>query len=458
MFASPLDIANRALDHLGVPEPLVNFTDTTRVEPAVLGRIYHRVRRAELRRNVWRFAIRRAWLQAISATTMQLVPKPWIATKVYPPGAVVTFADPLGHVQTWVSLEVANLGVQPGDTAGIWVPFFGSPYIQQFLGVVNPPNGVFTPSYNVGDIAYMPLAPGKNVPYYSLISGNLDVPNVPDTWTPYVDPVVNGQVYVPNLTPEGTVIGQYNRGQVVIWKGFFYLSLLDINQNNQPDDSPIPFNLFTTYDAGGLVAGSDGQTYRSFAGSNLGNDPTTTSGHWENLQQPVPWTPAYQGGVGSNLWQTLSATLDAPHIIWPIGSGPAEVAFTKNVFPLPTNFLRRAPQDPKAGTLNYLGGPAGLQPDDYELEGKFLTSRMPTNIPLRFVADMVDVTQMDDMFCEGLACRLAIEAAPTVTGSDAKLKTIGAAYAHFMTEARLVNGIETDWTVPPEDLLILVRM
>ena len=76
----------------------------------------------------------------------------------------------------------------------------------------------------------------------------------------------------------------------------------------------------------------------------------------------------------------------------------------------------------------------------------------------RFTADVQDVTKMDDMFCEGLACRIGLEVAEPLTQSGAKIGTISQEYKTFMSEARIVNGIETGPTEPPEDDYVTCRI
>ena len=77
---------------------------------------------------------------------------------------------------------------------------------------------------------------------------------------------------------------------------------------------------------------------------------------------------------------------------------------------------------------------------------------------LRFVADTIDVTTFDDMFCEGLAARIAESVCQILTQSDAKLRTIAGEYQKFMGEARTVNAIETGPVEPPIDDFISCRL
>ena len=128
-----------------------------------------------------------------------------------------------------------------------------------------------------------------------------------------------------------------------------------------------------------------------------------------------------------------------------------------NVFHLPGNFLKIAPQGPKAGANPYLGAPTGLAYTDWNLEGNLMVSQEIQPIIFRFVADVTKVRNMDDMFCEGLACRIAAEVCEPLTQSSAKLTTIAGVYAKFMGDARTTNAIEIGSEEPPEDDLITCR-
>jgi hypothetical protein len=51
--------------------------------------VYDKLRRAELQRNTWRFAIREAVLRAIDSTTLLLVPALYVSTTTYFVGSIV---------------------------------------------------------------------------------------------------------------------------------------------------------------------------------------------------------------------------------------------------------------------------------------------------------------------------------------------------------------------------------
>jgi len=159
-------------------------------------------------------------------------------------------------------------------------------------------------------------------------------------------------------------------------------------------------------------------------------------------------------------WRTLTtvATLSDLNFIYPIGAGPSSNAATKNVYRLPNGFMKVAPQDPKAGSALFLGAPGGLFYSDWELQGDYFTTRDCNAILFRFAADIADPAAFDPMFCEGLGSRIAFEICEPLTQSISKLTSIANEYKVFMSEARLVNGIETGPTEPPEDSYITCRV
>ena len=117
-----------------------------------------------------------------------------------------------------------------------------------------------------------------------------------------------------------------------------------------------------------------------------------------------------------------------------------------------------APQDPKAGIYSFLGAPAYNTQNDWLLEGDYLLSQCATPIIVRFIADVMSVKEMDDLFCEGLAARIAVETCEIITNSNAKQQTCNNAYNKFMGEARIVDAIETGAVEPPEDDYIVCRL
>ena len=480
-FLDSLDIANRALFHLGA----TRISSPTEISKnnTTMSFLYDKLRRAELRRNVWRFATRRAVLRAISPTTMNVVPAQWSITQTYLPGSLVSDAN--GGV--WISQIADNLGNLPGQSVG-WDEFFGTLtadiYSQvsnytawssgttyatgaqvsyngvayQSLQSANTNNVPSAPSsiwwfpitvvgpsgFYAGEIVYMPIAgssnnavPGGFVAFLSLVNGNTTVPSVPAVWSSTT---------------------QYGQDAVVSYSGAQWRSLIPINQNNTPTTAPAAWASGTSYSTSNTVTGPDGFIYSSVGNANLGNNPETDGGvHWTPTGAVAAWDQSIPLFPADTSWVPLYATLQPQTFIYPVGSGPSTETETRNVFPLPNGFLRQAPEDPKRGSVSFLGAPSGLPYNDWELENDFLVSRDPGPIVLRFVADTVNVQGFDDMFCEGLAARMALEACEDITQSDVKKNSCMQEYSKFMGEARIVNAIETGATEPPEDDWITCR-
>lgn len=469
MFLNPVDIANRACQHVGV-QRIADFTEDT-VQASECSFVYDKVRRAELRRNTWRFAVKRAAMRAISTGTMLLNPALWSSVTTYAYGAIV--ADSNGFV--WQSVAQDNLNNAPGGSTA-WEGYFGPMTAQ-------PYDTTGTTGYFSGELVYETPGDGTYTTYLSLTSNNAQDPRAPSEWIATVQYSKDQVVQYYALWLVGTT---YAAGDTIRYGTLVYVSLAAGNVGNIPSSSPakwvaVPATLAPAYyDA--TVAYTVGQ-FVTYAGLNYvcilastGNLPTNvtyfapqgvgtyyTSAVDFNLNNnpatsPTLWTSGTLFGKANITWLTVAVSLVDLALIYPVGAGPADQVATRNVYRLPANFLRRAPQDPKAGSASYIGAPSNLQYDDWNLEGQYLVSRESFPIVLRFVADVTDVRSFDDMYCEGLGARIALEICERVTQSTNKLGAIAAAYNKFMTDARVVNGIETGATEPPLDDYLACRV
>ena len=370
MFTQPLDIVNRALQRCGVPRIASMTEDSPSATEANF--LYDKLRRAELRRNVWRFAIRRVATRAVG-TALSV----WDSTVTYAVGALVQF-----NSVNYISIHATNLNQEPDTSPTYWSVYNGNTTTKV----------TFSAWSNVTTYAQGAVVTGSdNLIYLSLVGSNTNHDPTTDTagrWT----------LYFGNVTASA-------------------------------------WDSTTTYSVGELVfPASDASLV--YASTMNGND----------------YDP--QGGIG---WVLLTAT-GAPLVVtWPAGTGPVVESATKNIFVLPNGYLREAPQDPKAGQNSFLGFPSNLLADDYVFEGPYLISMDSGPLVFRFSADVTDVTLMDDLFCEGLASRLALELCERLTQSATKLAAIASEYKQFMGEARTINGIETSATQPPLDDYIATR-
>lgn len=429
-FLTPVDIANRALQHCGAPkiDPTLGFTEDSK-SATETSFCYGKLRRAELRRNVWRCATRKAVLRPIDATTMLLLPALWVETTTYFLGSIAS--DEAGVA--WVSRIPDNLGNQPLNSL-TWEPYFGPLTVSLF----DPGQ-----SYNSGELVYTAAGDGTYRVYVSLVAGNADVPGTTSAWD---------------------ATATYFKDQVATYSGTPYLSLIDLNTGQRPDLMPAPWDSGTTYTLGNTVAGSDNLIYSSLGSGNTGFDPVSDGGaHWLRIGL-VPWTATFVGGAGSVKWRQIGGAefpmgvaLSPMNILYPIGSGPTGQSSGQNVYRLPAGFLCLAPQNPKQGGPTWLGAGSGFTYNDWQLERDFLLTGDSGPITFRFVADVTDVAGMDDLFCEMLAAVIAKEVCEPLTQSTAKLGAITAASKRAEDTAIIKNAIENGADMPPDDDWVTVR-
>jgi len=220
---------------------------------------------------------------------------------------------------------------------------------------------------------------------------------------------------------------------------------------DDPTTLPLLWVATKTYHIGDTVTDAMSAVWQSLSDLNTNNAPVAGP-YW----QSVPAAQASQQ-VGQD-WLQIDAAVRYERLLYPIGAGPRQQTTTRNLFRLPSGFLREAPQDPKQGNVSYLGAPSGMPQDDWTFEGDYITTMDSAVIILRFVADVQDVAQMDPMFCEGLGARLGLEICEPLTQSDSKLGVISQIYKTFMSDARQVNGIETGSVEPPLDDYLVCRI
>lgn len=469
-YQNPVDIANRALQHCGV-QRIADFTEDT-LQASETAFAYDKLRRAELRRNVWQFAIRNACIRPITAgSTMFLSPTLWSSTTTYALGAIVS--DAMGA--PWQSRSQDNLNQSPGNSSA-WELYAGPL-------TADPYDTTGTTGYLSGEMVYETPGDGTYTVYMSLTSNNSQDPRSPSNWVATTQYSKDQVVLYYAAWAIGTT---YAAGDGVSYNGIYYVSLAAANVGNEPDTattkwvavtttiSPPYYSATTAYVIGQFVTYSGlnyvcilattgnlptdatywaaqavGTTYASLIDFNLNNNPVTAT---------TAWTATNPFGNANTTWLQVAVQLIDIQITYPLGSGPPTQTFTRNIYRLPANFLRKAPQDPKMGSVSYLGAPSGRMYDDWNLQGPYLVTREVYPISLRFVADITDVTTMDDMFCEGLAARIGLEVCERLTQSTSKLAGIAAQYRQFMSDARIVNGIETGPTEPPLDDWIACRI
>lgn len=429
-YKVPADIGNRAIQHCGGTrmDPVLGFNENSR-NASEVAFAYDKQRETELQQRSWTFAVRRTILRAVDINTMRLQAALWQPITTYFVGSIVS--DVSGNF--WISNVVNNLGNDPLLTT-VWEPYFGPLSVTLYDATI---------AYLAGELVYTAAGDGTSRVYMSLQSGNSDNPATATPWS---------------------ATTSYFKNMVVTFASVAYMSLIDLNTNQQPSLSPANWSAVTTYTAAQKVGGSDGVIYQSIAGANLGNDPTLTAGFWTNTGVLNPWTTVFVGGLGSDKWLQIGGkefpsgvALSRLNVIYPLGTGPSNQTTTKNIFVLPAGYLRKASQAPKTG-LNPLGGPSGIIFDDWLIENGCLVSSEIGPITLRFVANFTDVARMHTLFCEGVAARLALAIVDTITQDKGQMQLVAKVFKEWEDKAKVVDAIEDEFTDSPDDDYLTVRL
>lgn len=430
-FRIPVDIANRALQHVGADRIATSDFSEVSKNCSEVAFCFDKLREAELQSRYWKFSIRRTVLRARDANTMLLAPSLWMNTTTYFIGAIIQ--DPSGNY--WESNLANNLGNDPTTTPA-WRPYCGPMGVPLY-------DATGATAYMSGELVYTTAGDGTNRVYRSLIDGNSDNPATATAWS---------------------ATTTYFKNQIVTRTSVAYMSLIDLNTNQDPALAPAAWASGTTYASGQKVAASDGAIYQSSTNGNLGNNPITDGGsHWTNTGVLAPWTTSFVGGAGSVNWLQVGGvefpsgvTLQTLNVGYPIGTGPINQSTTLNVFVLPASYLRMAPQNPKTG-FPWLGGPTGYSYNDWLIEGPFLITSEVGPISLRFVANVTDVSLMHAMFCEGMAAKIALEVCEPLTQDAAKQQILTRKYNEYMGRAKIMDAIEEGPVDQPDDTFILCR-
>jgi hypothetical protein len=450
-FKTPLDIKNRALQHCGARRLRSEAEDS--VNAGEVNFAYDKVRIAELRRNVWTAATRRAVLRPVVTNTspitlgsnnpgptMLFIPGTWSPTQAYLTGSIVQF-----NGEWYVALQSVPIGQEPdlltegSDEDSYWSQYFGptcvTPWV--FNAVANSPQPW---SSIIIYAAGAQVVGSDNNIYSSNANGNAGN-----------NPVGGGGTF---WTPQGTAAtgSGYFAGELVYMptgpSPGIYVSL---NTGNSDIPTTVPQYVSSAVYSIGQTVLYNGQVAQSLQDLNVGQSPTNGA-FWG----PVPANQPDQM-MGTNWLKLGAAKVRSLQLVYPAGSGPITQSSTRNLYRLPYGYLKEASQDPKAGSTSYLGAPSGLSYEDWVFENGFIVTREVYPITFRFVADIVDVSIMDPMFCEGLAARLAWTVIERLTQAEGKLKDIVGAYKQVMGEARIVNAIEQGPTESPEDDFITCR-
>ena len=491
-YSLPIDVLNRAAQHLGIPR-IYGLTDSSTAANE-LNYAYDKIRQYELQRNLWVFATRESIVRAVRNDTMLIQPAIWNTTTAYTTGDIVGW--PQGTL--WIA-NSASTNVPPGNAAQdgngnlVWESYFGPMTAEQFQPTAQANNSSTNwqspiypnassntnndgvSGYNAGELVYIPKGDGTAVVYQAL-EDTEEAPWYAKPWdSTYFYKVgdiagwPSGDAGPFDLGGNNTLNGPNGLGSNA------YISTSNLNIGNDPtltqtDAAPPTWNATTQYVAADYVVGSDNQVYlcvlASFGDANLvagaaGYNPVTDYGnvYWQPQNMYVGmWSTAIPAGQAlSNKWQVVQVSLVPIVLAWPLGAGPAEDTFTMNIYRLPANWLRLAPDNPKTGITPWLGGPTFVPQRDWVFySSQWMVSSEVKPVRLRYIADFQDVSRMDAMFCEAFALSMAQECASACDAED-HLPAINQKYRVLVVDARSVNAIEIGPVTPPDDQFITVR-
>lgn len=204
-FTSPVDIANRAIQNVG-GERITAFTDPG-IPAEETKFAYNKLRMYEMRRNVWRFSVRRAVIRALDQSTMVFTPNAYLAATTYGQGQIVTDTDAFGLTRWYFSRVGANVGNTPTNFGQYWEDYIGSKYAYLYDS---------TQSYYPGEIVYEQPAVGTINGYLCVVQ--TDTTNDPATTAP--------------AAWDSTIA--YRVGAIVSEGGVNYISLINENLNFDP--------------------------------------------------------------------------------------------------------------------------------------------------------------------------------------------------------------------------------
>lgn len=239
------------------------------------------------------------------------------------------------------------------------------------------------------------------------------------------------------------------------------------------------FSPTTTYAAGDIVADANGYLWIATAGGTGVYPPSYSAAVFTyNPMWQAYFGPAYvdvwgstanyingdvvalsgvyylcvaantnQSPPNATYWHPIQGAATAGLLNFSPGGFNQAGTTARTAFYLPNNFMRLAAQDPKQPGTSHLSVSAGLKWSDWELESGVLYSATLSNpYVLRFVADVQDVTSMDDLFCEAVAARMGMALVGRFTSSEGKLDEIKMFYQQVVAEARAMSSIEAGST------------
>lgn len=408
MANTPTDVVNRGLQRVGSKLIAAGALLTETSKQAEQARAcYDILREAELRSNVWRFAIRNVALRPVETSTRRVTFPAWATGTAYQVGAVATnggviWQSTLADRIAAVTVTIATPAVFSLTAHGMIV---GAPFQLTTTGA-------------------LPTGLAIDTTYYVIAAG------------------FGANSFQASLTPGGAAINTTGTQSGV------HTIYGALNTANTPADASPQY--WTRYFGPLTAIEFDATDALSYFAGELTYSGSTVYLSLINGNQDTPPTSD---------WRLLTgATLSVITTVYPQNAGPNATSTSRQIYFLPAGFMREAPQDPKAGQALWLGAPDGRFLEDWNFENESFVSQEPGPIVFRFAAGVADASKFDPLFVEGLGCRIGLELCEILTQSTSKITKLEGQYSVFMVRARMVNAIETGPVYPPEDAYIQCRL
>lgn len=172
----------------------------------------------------------------------------------------------------------------------------------------------------------------------------------------------------------------------------------------------------------------------------IGNLATDTSR--EGTEARTMYTMVRDAELRMNCWRfsIKRATIS--------NTGTAPLFGRDYQYPLPADYVRKCPLDPKLKPY----------PNDVLFEGAFILTDDAGPFHLRYVSNTVSPERYDPLFAEALSARLAMELGPILVQAEtSEMDRIENSYIYHVKMAKLQNGIELGPTESEVDIWETVR-
>jgi hypothetical protein len=111
--------------------------------------------------------------------------------------------------------------------------------------------------------------------------------------------------------------------------------------------------------------------------------------------------------------------------------------------------------DGMVGISANLGGVGNS--NDHSIEGKYIVCNDSGPIFIRYLCAHAAITEMDSLFTEALACRIALEISTEIKQSDANYQKLQQEYGGVVSLAKRADAIETPGEIIPVSDWLLAR-